>query len=110
MNLLTVKSLVDRLAKSLDLVYIYLGILENTGMISPKPVGLMTDIAHRTSILNTLSPIIDGRHSTVDPGSICSSVSTFTMAKYEESQNFVGSYYLHTSLENFVVMLRVNCP
>ena len=72
----SIKSLVDGSATSIVLGYIYLGLLENSGMLYCTGIGLIIDIDHRTSVLAALNPMIYGIHSTVPPGAIWSYVST----------------------------------
>ena len=44
--------------------------LEHTGIFFCTLVGLIIDADHRTSVLDYLTPIIDGRRLYVDPGAM----------------------------------------
>ena len=76
-NSLTLKSLADGSEMYLGLSHISLGILENTRMFSHTHVGLITDVAHRMSVLVTFTITIDSRLSDKAPGKIWILVSTF---------------------------------
>ena len=76
-NISTLNSPVGGSVKNLDLGQIYLEMLEHNGMFSCTLVVLMINADHRTSVLDYLTPIVDGRRSYEDPGAIFILVSTF---------------------------------